>query len=250
MPRSGGNYLIGTSGWVYPHWRGIFYPPDLPQVRWFAHYAGLFSTVEINNTFYRLPGEEVFKGWREQAPAGFVYAIKASRYLTHVKRLKEAEEPLARLLERARLLEDHLGPVLYQLPPRWQLDLGRLEAFLALLPPDVTHVFEFRDDRWLVEPVFAALERHGAAFCIVSMPGIECPVRATAETVYIRFHGTQFLYGDRYSPEALAGWAEHIGRFLAAGRTVYAYFNNDAWAFAPQNALELREMVGRLPAFR
>ncbi len=235
---------IGTSGWVYRHWRGPFYPPDLPQARWFEHYARYFATVEINNTFYRLPSEAAFETWRAQAPPGFVYALKASRYLTHVKRLADPQAALDNFVGRARRLGDHLGPILYQLPPHWHLNLDRLDRFLALLPRDLTHAVEFRDPTWLVESAFELLSRHGVAFCSMNLPGVDCPVRATASTVYIRLHGVQSPYADRYSPEQLRGWAEIICRFLAEQRDVFVYFNNDAQGFAVQNAMELRDLAG------
>ena len=234
---------VGTSGWVYPHWRGVFYPPNLPQSRWFDHYARTFDTVEINNTFYRLPATETFERWREQAPPGFTFAVKANRYLTHVRRLKECTEPLARFLERVRRLGTHLGPILYQLPPRWHPDLERLAAFLDLLPEDLVHVFEFRDPRWFTEPVRALLAERSMAFCIFNAPGIECPRWVTAPVVYLRFHGSAELYAGRYSREKLAAWAEFIRHLLAEGYQVYAYFNNDAYGHAVINAQELRELV-------
>jgi uncharacterized protein YecE (DUF72 family) len=138
---------IGTSGWVYPHWRGVFYPPDLPQSRWFDYYSQHFATVEINSSFYRLPAETTFDRWQAQAPPGFIYAVKANRFLTHLKRLKDVAEPLERFLSRARRLGDTLGPILWQLPPHWHADPVRLESFATLLPTDVTNVFEFRDPK-------------------------------------------------------------------------------------------------------
>ncbi len=238
-----GRCFIGTSGWIYSHWRQVFYPADLPQSRWFEHYVQHFGTVEINYSFYRLPSERAFDRWREEAPTGFIYAVKANRYLTHVKRLKDAAEPLERFLSRARRLRDRLGPILWQLPPRWHVNLERLETFVRLLPRDLVHVFEFRDVSWFVEPVFDLLTEHALSFCIMSMPGIDCPVRATSSVVYIRMHGSGLVYGGQYSPEELAGWAAHVRRFLAEGRDVYVYFNNDAFGFAVENALELRRML-------
>jgi len=240
--------LIGTSGWVYPHWRGVFYPEDLPQARWFEHYARHFPTVEINYSFYRLPTEGSFDRWREQSPAGFVYAVKANRYLTHIKRLKDCQEPLERFLSRARRLGDKLGPILYQLPPRWKANPERLEEFAHLLPKDLIHVFEFRDERWFIEPVFQILQAHGLAFCIFDMPGLECPLRVTSDVVYIRFHGAGWLYAGRYSREMLATWAQRIAHFLSEGRRVYAYFNNDAFGHAVVNARELAGMIGAIAA--
>src|SRR5262245_36863383 len=150
---------IGTSGWVYNHWRGVFYPQTLPQGDWFRHYALTFDTVEINNSFYRLPTGEVFESWREQAPRSFVYAVKASRFLTHMKKLKDPDEPIARFFKNASKLGRALGPVLYQLPPRWRVNLERFEYFLNVLPKKYEHVIEFRDASWLVEDTFRLMER-------------------------------------------------------------------------------------------
>jgi len=234
---------IGTSGWVYPHWRGIFYPQGVPQSRWFEHYASRFRTVEVNNTFYRLPKASTFDRWREQAPEGFIYAVKASRYITHLKHLRECAEPMERFLGRVRRLGEHLGPILYQLPPHWRADPERLEEFAALLPWDMLHVFEFRNGRWFIEPVWEVLERHGLGFCIFSLSGAMCPLWSVGRVVYIRFHGSDRVYGGRYSREELSVWAQRIRAFLEQGCDVYAYFNNDAFGYAVENARELRQMV-------
>jgi uncharacterized protein YecE (DUF72 family) len=235
---------IGTSGWIYPHWRGVFYPPNLPQARWYEHYARHFATVEINYSFYRLPSEAAFDQWRAQAPAGFVYAVKANRFLTHVKRLKDAAEPLERFLTRARRLDEHLGPILWQLPPRWRADLARLESFATLLPPDYVHVFEFRDPSWFVAPVREILEHFGLSCCIFDMPGLPCPLWVTGQVVYLRFHGAGMLYAGRYGWDGLRPWAERIKLWLSEGHTVYAYFNNDAFGHAIEDTRMLREMGG------
>jgi uncharacterized protein YecE (DUF72 family) len=236
-------WRIGTSGWVYDHWRGVFYPEDLPQADWYAHYAKHLHTVEINYSFYRLPSEEAFDRWREQAPPGFVYAVKANRYLTHVKRLKDAAEPLERFLSRARRLGDTLGPILWQLPPRWRADPERLEAFAALLPRDLLHAFEFRDPRWFVEPVQEILKCYKLSFCIFDMPGLDCPTWITGDAVYLRFHGSGAVYGGKYGRERLRPWAERIRTWLGEGRTVYAYFNNDAFGYALEDAQTLGDLL-------
>ncbi len=236
-------YRIGTSGWVYPHWRGVLYPNGLPQSRWYARYAEAFDTVEVNTSFYRLPSEEAFDRWREQAPAGFLYAVKASRYITHVKRLKQVEEPLERFLARARRLGEKLGPILWQLPPNWNADPERLETFAALLPTDLVHAFEFRDPRWFVEPLQRILEQHNLAFCIFDMPGLPCPTWVTGNVVYLRFHGSGAVYGGMYGPDALRPWAANIRRWLDEGRTVYAYFNNDAFGCAVRDAQTLKHLL-------
>lgn len=234
---------IGTSGWIYPHWRGVFYPPHLPQKAWLAYYAGHFDTVEINNTFYHLPGEAAFRRWKEQAPPGFLYALKVSRYITHMKKLHQVEEALDRFLERARLLGDHLGPLLYQLPPGWHFSPERLEAFLRLLPRDLLHVFEFRHPSWFCAEAFSLLERYGASLCLPSMPGLESPRRAVGPAVYVRMHGATLLYASCYSQEELEDWAEWLLEEQRAGRDIYVYFNNDAFGYAVENARQLRELL-------
>ncbi len=234
---------IGTSDWVYKHWRDIFYPKGLPARAWFAHYASLFNTVEINNSFYRLPPETTFDAWRKQAPPGFLYAVKASRYLTHVRRLINPEEPLKTFLERADHLGPTLGPILYQLPPRWHVNLPRLEYFFSLLPAGYTHVVEFRDQSWLIEDVFQLLERYHVAHCIHDMRPLEVPLRVTAGTAYVRFHGAP-VQGGNYPADALRTWAERIERWHRDQIPVYAYFNNDPHGYAIQNALSLKQLLG------
>jgi len=233
---------IGTSGWVYPHWRGIFYPQALPQADWFAFYAQSFETVEINNSFYRLPSAAAFDAWREQAPSGFLYAVKASRFLTHLKKLKDPEEPLHRFFERASHLGKTLGPVLYQLPPNWRVNLPRFEHFLAALPQGYTHVVEFRDQSWLIEDVFRLLERYGVAHCIHDMYPLRVPVRVTAPVAYVRFHGDPVYSGD-YQLAALEAWARHIGGWHSEKIDVFVYFNNDFGGYALQNALTLKRLL-------
>jgi len=237
---------IGTSGWVYPHWRGIFYPQKLPTKQWLKHYVTRFDTVELNNTFYRLPSEQAFSRWKEDSPEGFKYAVKASRYITHMKKLQGVEEALPRFLERSRLLGERLGPILYQLPPFWKCNLDRLRGFLCMLPGDLRHVFEFRHVSWLSEAVFTLLQQHRAGLCIVSLPDFPCLLRSTAPFVYVRLHGAEAVYGSCYSERELQWWAEQILGFLGDGKDVYAYFNNDAFGYAVQNALRLKEILSVL----
>jgi uncharacterized protein YecE (DUF72 family) len=237
---------IGTSGWVYTHWRGVFYPADLPQRDWFSFYARSFDTVEINNSFYRLPSVDAFKAWRRQAPVGFVYAMKASRYLTHLKKLKEPEAPLSRLFERASCLGETLGPVLYQLPPNWRVNLSRFEHFLGALPRGITHVTEFRDQSWLTEEVFRLMEQYGVALCIHDMHPLQVPCRVTATTVYLRFHGDMEHGGD-YPLATLAAWAEHIEDWHRRDYDVFVYFNNDIFGYALKNALALKALLSGEP---
>ena len=236
---------IGCSGWNYRHWRGLFYPQPLPQKRWFEYYSGVFDTVEINNSFYRLPSADTFARWRDQAPPGFCYAVKANRFLTQAKKLMDCGEPLERFLEPVRALGDRLGPILYQLPPRFRVNRERLEQFLALLPRELTHVFEFREKSWLVEDVLALLDAHGASFCVHDMAGSATPRWASGPIAYVRFHGCGGKYWGRYPDEALFGWTDWIVAQAAAGRSVWCYFNNDIDAHAIEDALTLRAMVAQ-----
>jgi uncharacterized protein YecE (DUF72 family) len=235
---------IGTSGWVYKHWRGFFYPQTLAQDEWFRHYALTFDTVEINNSFYRLPSAEVFESWREQAPRSFVYAVKASRFLTHMKKLKDPEEPIARFFKRAGKLGSVLGPVLYQLPPRWRVNLDRFEYFLNALPKQYQHVIEFRDASWLVEDAFRLMERSCVAHCIHDMHHLQIPLRVTARTVYLRFHGTAKHGGD-YQAAQLKTWARQIDSWRKDGLSIFVYFNNDVGGYAIRNAASLKTLLGQ-----
>ena len=188
MELGGKRVRIGCSGWQYKHWRGDFYPAEMPPARWFAHYALTFDTVEINNSFYRLPEAETFRGWREQTPPGFVYAVKASRYLTHMKKLKEPEDPLTRFFDNAAELGRTLGPVLYQLPPNFGLNLGRLETFLEALPRRYKHTLEFRHPSWYDDRVYALLRRYRVALCLHDMQGSATGMLTVGPFVYVRFH--------------------------------------------------------------
>ena len=236
---------IGCSGWNYRHWRGLFYPEKLPVKRWFAHYAETFDTVEINNSFYRLPKAETFDAWREQAPPGFCYAVKANRFLTQAKKLKDCEEPIERMMTPFRHLGDRLGPILYQLPPRFKVNLERLESFLDIVPKDVANVFEFRDPSWYSDAVFTLLDRYGASFCIHDMPGSVTPREAVGPLAYVRFHGAISKYWGNYPEERLLEWADWVKAQSDGGRAVWAYFNNDPEAQAIDDALTLRSMVGQ-----
>ena len=239
------NYHVGTSGWHYDHWRDRFYPRDLPKSEWLDFYASSLSTVELNNSFYRLPTERAFDGWRDSTPGGFVFAVKVSRFITHIKRLRNVEEPLETFFERAKLLGDKLGPLLYQFPPNLHRSDWLLEAFIALLPVDMRHVFEFRDESWFFPEVFDMLRHHNICFCIYDMPEFTTPLEVTADFAYIRFHGSGSMYGGCYSDDELDEWAQSIAGLAKEGGldTVYAYFNNDAEGFAVRNA---RTLSGKL----
>ena len=234
---------MGTSGWHYSHWEGLFYPPGLPKERWLGFYARSFPTVEVNFSFYRLPTEEAFEGWRRGSPPGFLFALKASRFITHLKRLRGAEEALARFVERARRLKGKLGPVLFQLPPGMKRDEGRLDGFLAVIPSGVQAALEFRHDSWFHPGVLGILRRHNAALCIVDMADFQSPVEVTADFAYVRFHGSLGLYYGLYGEEGLRPWARRLRRLARGLQQVYVYFNNDAEAAAVEDARLLRRLL-------
>lgn len=234
-------FFLGTSGFQYDHWKGDFYPDDIPRSQWFSHYSTVFKAVEINNTFYGLPSRGTFDDWREQAPDDFIYSLKFSRYGTHMKYLKDPEETQENFLERARLLEDHLGPILLQLPPGWSPDPGRLDRFLDHAPEDLRWAVEFRNQGWLRDDIYRILERHGAALCIHDLLE-DHPRHLTADWTYLRFHGPE-KYAGSYPSEVLQGEAGWITAQLKAGTDVYTFFNNDENGMAPRNARELGSMV-------
>ncbi|HEX2228973.1 MAG TPA: DUF72 domain-containing protein [Candidatus Binatia bacterium] len=235
-----GRLRVGTSGYQYKHWKRLFYPADLPQKQWFAYYARHFDTVEINNTFYGLPAGETFDAWRKQAPAGFLYVIKFSRYGSHLKRLKDPRAILKVFLERAERLQDLLGPILVQLPPNWRVDVPRLAEFLDAAPHSLRWAVEFRDPSWLCDEIFTLLERHNSALCIHDIIK-DHPRRLTADWVYLRFHGRN--YSGSYTPEQLKAEAKWIKRQLGAAKDVYVYFNNDLGGHAVSNAADLKRYV-------
>jgi uncharacterized protein YecE (DUF72 family) len=235
-------YRIGCSGWNYKSWKGRFYPSRLAASKWLPYYADLFDTVEINNTFYRLPEAETFARWRAQVPAGFLFAVKASRFLTHMKRLRDPEEPIDRLFSRVRALGSRLGPVLYQLPGTLAFDLPLLEDFLCALPRRTQHVVEFRHPSWYVDATFDCLERRGAALCLHDKEGSEISEPFVGGCVYVRFHGTSGRYHGSYSTRTLAAWADRLVARRQDGIDVYAYFNNDPDAVAVRNAETLRRL--------
>lgn len=234
---------IGTSGWHYEHWKGPFYPVGLPNSSLLKYYADHFLTVEINNSFYRMPGEETIREWRDTVPGGFIFAVKASRFITHMKKLRDAERPLTTFLEKIGIIGRKLGPVLFQLPPRWNVNMERLASFLALLPEKYRYAFEFRDPSWFDPNVYALLNKHKAAFCIYDLDGRQSPKIVTSDLVYIRLHGPDGPYRGQYSIKQLAGWAGAFSTWTSQGKTVYCYFDNDEAGYAAIDAGNLRNMT-------
>lgn len=235
---------IGTSGWSYKHWIGGFYPPELKPARHLEFYARHFDAVEINATHYRLPTPEAFLSWRDQAPEGFVFAVKASRYITHYTKLTQASRTYALFFDRVALLGPKLGPILFQTPPQWRVDVQRLDTFLSGLPAGFSTAFEFRNPTWFDDTVFAVLERHGAAFCQWHLAGQSSPEVVTAPLVYVRLHGPAGAYAGSYSDADLSGWAERLRAWAAEGRRVHLYFDNDDKACAVGDAQRLKRIMG------
>lgn len=236
---------IGASGWQYDDWKGRFYPEDLPKSRWLAHYAAVFDTVEVNGTFYSLPKPETVKAWRAAVGEDFVFAYKASRYLTHMKRLKDAVQPLAKLAPIAEAFGPAAGPMLVQLPPRWKVNVERFRAFLDALPAGRRVAHEFRDESWFTDDIYELIRRRGDALVISDISGAPSPEVLTADFAYIRLHGPGAPYRGSYSDAALDAWADKIAGWLAQDVDVYCYFDNDQKAAAPRDALRLRRRVGR-----
>ncbi len=239
-----GQLRVGTSGWVYRPWRGVFYPANLAQKDWFKFYATQFDTAEINATFYRLPSQAAVAAWREAAPDGFQFAWKASRYITQAKKLRDAEAPLARVYAPMSALGAKAGPTLFQLPPQLRLDLPRLETFLKLLPAGERQTIEFRHPSWYVDAVFEALTAHGVALCVSDHHDAPAPWVRTADFVYVRGHGPGGTYAGSYAEPELRRWSREIRGWRAEGCDVYAYFDNDIGCAAPGDARRLREAAG------
>ncbi len=238
-----GKIWIGTSGWHYKHWLGNFYPPRLPAARMLAHYIQHFDTVELNNTFYKLPAESSLAAWREATPSHFHFAVKGSRFLTHMKKLRDAQDGLNRFFEAIDVLEPKLGPILFQLPPNWELDWDRLLAFLAILPRYRRCVFEFRNPSWNTPEVYDLLARYNVGYCIFDLAGYLSPIEIVADFGYIRLHGPGGKYQGSYSDAALEDWARKIQDWNRKLSAIYIYFDNDDSGFAPQDALRLRALL-------
>lgn len=228
--------FIGTSGWHYDHWQGLFYPEKMARKAWLSHYCEHFRTVELNNPFYRLPKREAFEAWAAQVPDDFLYAVKASRYLTHVKRLKDPAEPVGRLMAAAGGLGAKLGPVLLQLPPNLACDVEALRATLSCFPSGTRVAVETRHDSWFDDSVRAALEDHGAAWVLVDPAGRDRPLWRTADWGYVRFHRGTGHPEYCYTRSPLETWARHLAGLYSASDEVFCYFNNDPHGCAPRDA--------------
>jgi uncharacterized protein YecE (DUF72 family) len=235
---------IGTSGWHYKHWRGSFYDPGIRATDMLRFYVQQFDTVEINNSFYRLPIKTALRNWRDIAPGKFCFAVKGSRFLTHMKKLKDPEAGLGMFFDRVETLGRKLGPVLFQLPPGWQCNSERLASFLRALPRKHRYAFELRNQTWHQEMIYQLLRRHNSAFCVYELAGFQSPVQITADFAYVRLHGPDGAYQGKYTKKQLGGWAEQIRDWQQRLKKIYVYFDNDQNGYAACNALELKKMLG------
>lgn len=234
---------IGTSGWSYHHWSGIFYPQDLSPHKWLEYYTQHFKTVELNASFYHLPRATTFTNWRKNTPDGFLFAVKASRFITHIKKLKGTKEPWQNFISRAKNLKEKLGPILFQLPPSLKGDPRRLESFLKILAPHYQYVLEARHRSWFNQDIYKVLKKFKVALCLADSPCYPFQEIITSNFVYIRFHGGKILYGSNYSEKELKEWAKKIKKWLKKNLEIYAYFNNDTQGFAVKNAKTLIKLV-------
>lgn len=241
--RFGKQMRIGTSGWHYKHWKGNFYPKEIQAAEMFRHYVQSFDTVEINNSFYRLPTKEAVESWVQQSPPGFLFAVKASRYITHMRKLLHPEDTTEKFMRMAEGFGNKLGPILFQFPATWPLNLDRLAHFLAALPSSNRYAFEFRNPTWHTSSLFELLERFSASFCIFDISGFQSPIEVTSDLVYVRLHGPGKAYQGKYPAETLTVWADKINRWIAENRSVFFYFDNDQAGFAAENALELNQIL-------
>jgi len=234
--------LIGTSGWSYEHWRGSFYPNNLKTKDFFEYYLRYFTTVEINYTFYKLPSEKTVLYWKKNSPKNFIFAIKASRYITHIKKLKDPKKSLKTFFNRIKLLKPKLGPILFQTPPNWHMDLKRLEDFIMALDKNYQYAFEFRDKSSLKPDIFKLLKKYKVALCIYDLEGFQTPIEITTNFVYIRLHGPKSAYSGSYSKKALKKYSEIIKKLKKDKLNVFCYFNNDERGYAVKNALHLKKI--------
>jgi uncharacterized protein YecE (DUF72 family) len=238
-----GSLYIGTSGWNYKHWRGTFYPPNTRPADELSYYTSHFNSVELNNSFYHLPKRETFEQWKERTPPHFLFSVKASRYITHNKKLHEAKEAVKLLLHNAQGLAEKMGPILYQLPPGWKVNTERFAEFLKSIPKGFRSTFEFRNPTWYTPDVINLLKQFNCAFCIYNLSGHLSPLEVTADFVYIRLHGPGGKYQGSYSESELQTWADRIRKWQAKEKDVYIYFDNDQAGYAALNANYLQSIL-------
>jgi len=239
--------FIGTSGYIYPHWEGIFYPENWPKTKKLEYYCQHFDTVELNNTFYRLPGEKTFEGWYKKTPKNFIFAVKVSRFITHVKKLVDCNEPWRIFLKRVLILKEKLGPLLFQFPPFLKADEKKLEDFGEMIlkesPKELRFAFEFRNESWCNEKIYQILKKFNFAWVVVDSPSWPKIFEVTADFVYVRMHGSKILFGSKYTKKELEDLAKRIKKWQKQNLDVYVYFNNDAHGYALDNTKELLRLL-------
>lgn len=233
---------IGTSGWQYKHWNSNFYL-GIKQPKQFEFYTAQLNTVELNNSFYRQPSAQNFENWRKAAPAGFVFTVKANRFFTHLKKLNVTADDLKPFINNTMQLKDKLGVILFQLPPKWNINIPRLANFLALLPTNIKYVFEFRNQTWYHPQTYLLLQQYNCAFCIYELAGHLSPIEITADFVYVRLHGPGDKYQGSYTDETLQTWANYCKEWQQSGKTVFIYFDNDQEGYAAYNAQTLQQLI-------
>lgn len=236
---------IGVSGWQYPDFTERFYPEDMEKSKQLTYYAKHFVTVEINNTFYGLPHEKTISNWYNLVPPDFVFSVKASRYITHMKNLIEPEKTLPGFFTRIKGLKHKSGPILFQLPPQWRVDEARLKNFLSHLPEDFRYTIEFRNQTWFREDIYHLLRKHNVAFCVYEIDFKRSPILATANFLYIRLHGPGRAYNDPYDLNTLRSWADRINFWVNSGLDVYCYFDNTHRGYAWENAQTLMNLLNK-----
>ena len=235
--------LLGTSGWYYDHWINKFYPKDLEKSKRLEFYSENFNTVEINSSFYRFPSDSVFKGWYNKTPENFVFALKANRLITHIRKLRNIEQYLASFYKQAKILKGKCGPILFQLPPSMKKDTQLLSDFLENLPKGFINVIEFRNESWHCDEVYDILRKYKTGYCVISGLGQPCNVLATADVAYIRWHGPESVYSSEYSKEEMKWWSDKIKELNRKCRKIYGYFNNDSNAYAVKNCRQLKNLL-------
>jgi uncharacterized protein YecE (DUF72 family) len=244
-PRFSGIY-VGTSGYSYQHWKSRFYPKNLPASKWLEFYSQHFNTVELNYTFYRLPQKKAFQNWHQKTPKNFKFVIKGSRFITHIKRLKDCASPLKEFFKRASSLKEKLACCLWQLPPSFKYDLERLDKFVRILQKNHSaylHTFEFREKSWFNPQTYSILDKNNISLCIADAPDFKTPDELASSFIYLRFHGGKILYGSQYSDKELIRWAKKAKKWLGKKKLLFAFFNNDAQSFAVKNALKFKELL-------
>lgn len=242
MEKKKGKAYIGTSGWHYKHWVGTFYPENTKPEEFMAFYEQFFQTVELNNSFYHIPPAKTFENWAKSTPKDFIFSVKANRYITHVKKLKDSET-LSYFMSQADALKEKLGPILFQLPPNWQYNAERFQSFLEELPKGYRYTFEFRNPSWYNESTIELLKQHNIAFCIYELGHHESPVEITADFVYIRLHGPGEKYQGSYNDASLQQWSNRCDEWLKKNLDVFIYFDNDQNGYAAHNAKQLKVLI-------